>query len=535
MPRSPKPSQFATRSRMNATPTSVPAPVAGLNVRDGLASMDARFAVELENLWPTAWGVFVRRGWQEHVAIPGEVLSLMTFAAPSGAEALFAVNTNGDIYEATAPSASPPVSATGLTSYLVESVNFTNVYGTSLVCVNGTETPFRYDGAAWSDLVYTGWIVDPVDPDPGTPLDPKNLIDVELFKRRLWFVEKDSTRAWYGATDEVQGALSLFDLGEVFPRGGYLKDIGTWTVDTGTGINDNLVFVSSEGDIALFSGIDPENDFSLIGVYGIGTPINRRTICRRGGDLLIATDEGVMSMAAIMAEQSELDARTITDAIKPLLSQLANDNSYLARWDLLSVNKHEMLIYNIRQADNVGAQYCMNNTTKAWTKFTNIEANCWATREGEPYFGTTGGVGRFWVGYTDGQSIDGEIAGQFVHGRGVQAFNYFNSSGQQKHFRMARPVMRAGTQPSIDIAMLVDFSPVNPTYAQDPGELIYNYAMWDVSMWDEALWGQAVIPFLRWFNVGNIGMAGAVAISMKCASQAVWISTDIVFESGGVL
>jgi hypothetical protein len=536
MPRSPKPTAYATRSRMNATPVSIPAPVAGLNVRDGLAAMDARFAVEMTNMWPTAWGVYLRRGWQEHAAVPGRVRSLMTYAAPSGVEALFAVPENGNIYDVTAPSLNPPISSTGLTSYLVESVNFTNVYGTSLVCVNGTDAPFRYDGTAWSGLVYTGWIVEPVDPDPGTPLDPTKLVDVELFKRRLWFVEKDSTRAWYGATDELQGELKLFDVGEIFPRGGWLKDIGTWTVDTGTGINDNLVFVSSEGDIALFSGIDPEGtDFNLIGVYGVGNPINRRTICKRGGDLLIATDEGIMSMAAIMAEQSELDARTITDAIKPLLSEIAISNDQLDNWDLLSVNRHEMLIYNARSRDGITTQFVMNNTTKAWTTFTDVEANCWATREGEPYFGGTGIVGKFWVGGNDAQSIDGTIPGVYVHGRCVQAFNYFNTSGQQKHFRMARPVLRASTQPSVDIAMLVDYNPVNPTYAQDPGDLIYNYAVWDVSLWDEALWGQAYIPFLRWFNVGAIGMAGAVAFSMKCAGELLWISTDVTFESGGVL
>ena len=494
MPRSPKPSPYATRSRMNATPVSVPSPVAGLNVRDGLAAMDARFAVEMDNMWPTAWGVYVRRGWQEHAAVAGQVRSLMVYAGADGVEVMFAANDSGDVYDVTAPSLTPPLSIGGLLASLIESVNFTNVYGTNLVCVNGADLPFRYDGTAWSNLVYTGWIVEPVDPDPGTPLDPKNLIDVELFKRRLWFVEKDSTRAWYGATDELQGELKLFDLGEVFPRGGYLKDIGTWTVDTGTGINDNLVFVSSEGDIALFGGIDPENDFNLIGIYGIGQPINRRTMCKRGGDLLIATNEGIMSMAAIMAEQSELDARTITDAIKPLLSEITFNTIDFSGWDLVSINRHEMLVYNARRADSTVVQFAMNNTTKAWTMFSNIDARCWAVREGEPFFGATGMVGRFWVSGNDGQSLDGDIPGQYVHGRCVQAFNYFNTSGQQKHFRMARPVLRAGTQPSIDIAMVVDYNPSNPTYAQDPGELIYNYAKWDVSLWDEALWARRSSP-----------------------------------------
>jgi hypothetical protein len=88
----------------------------------------------------------------------------------------------------------------------------------------------------------------------------------------------------------------------------------------------------------------------------------------------------------------------------------------------------------------------------------------------------------------------------------------------------------------VSIATIVDYNGVNPTYAPDPTPLGYNFAVWDVSFWDEALWGQNAIPFLRWYNVGNIGMAGAIAMSIKVATpNAIWIATDLVMESGGVL
>ena len=529
-----RPSPLAPRARANSRPTSLPAPVAGLNVRDSLAAMDQRFAIQLDNFWPTAWGVFIRRGWQYHATLPTSVVvnSLLNYTESTGAERLFAVGSDGRVYDVTA-GGNVTTSVVNNFGGPAESVNFTNVFGTFLIVVNGAQTPIFYNGTLWNTLTITG---DLGDGTPPTPLDSTKLCDVEVFKRRLWFVEKDSTRAWYLGTDEIQGTASMFDLGEVFPRGGFLAEIGTWTVDTGTGINDNLVFISSEGDIALFSGVDPDQDFNLIGVYSIAPPINRRSALKRAGDLIIATKEGIVSMAAVMAEQSELAARTITDVIKPLLSVLTNDLTNKNDWCLHINNRYEMLVYNTRDPQGTVAQYVSNNTTKAWCRFVNIDARCWGLLEGESYFGGPGYVGHFWVGPTDGMSMDGTRNGAIVQAQAIQAYGYFDAPGLQKHFRMARPNIRAGSTPSVAIATIVDFNGVNPTYADDPTPLGYNFAVWDVTYWDQSLWGQNAIPFLRWMNVGAIGNAGAIAISIKCATiDASWVSTDLISEQGGVL
>jgi len=242
-----------------------------------------------------------------------------------------------------------------------------------------------------------------------------------------------------------------------------------------------------------------------------------------------------MSMASIMAEQSELEARTITDLIKPLLSIISNDAASILDWQMICFNKYEMLLYNTRDVWGTIVQYAMNTTTKAWTRFDNVPASCWGALENEPYFGGIGVVARFWTGSHDATTIDGAV-GSYVEAKIIQAYAYFDSPGQQKHFRMLRPNIRAGSQPGIDIRMLVDFNGTNPTTADDPGELIYNFGEWDVTLWDECLWGQTSIPFLRWYGAGSIGIAGAVAISIKCATPlCLWVSTDIVAESGGVL
>jgi hypothetical protein len=540
---------FRPKQRRNVAPravkvantVSLPAPIAGLNVRDSLAAMDPRFAIQMDNFWPTAWGVYVRRGWQYHATLPSgsTCTSLLHYANPSGQENLFAVTSVGKIYDVTAPSTTPP-EVVANTGPRVEFVNFTNVFGTFLICVDGQSTPFFYNGTTWNTLTITGDLGDGgvPPPPPPTPLDSHKLCDVEVFKRRLWFVEKDSTRAWYLDTDSIQGTASMFDLGEVFPRGGYLAEIASWTVDTGEGLNDKLVFVSSEGDIALFSGIDPDQDFRLDGLFRVGPPMNRRSAVKRGGDLVIATREGVVSMAQVLQAQTEGGAQTISEVIKLLLSNITEFDqlSNVQDWQLTVYNRIEMLLYNTRDAQGTTIQYAMNNATRAWTRFLNIDARCWGTLEGEPYFGGPGYVGRFWVGPSDGLSQDLLTPGAPIQAQVIQAYNYFDSAGAQKHFRMARPNLRAGSTPSVSIATIVDYNGVNPTYAPDPTPLGYNFAVWDVSFWDEALWGQNAIPFLRWYNVGNIGMAGAIAMSIKVATpNAIWIATDLVMESGGVL
>ena len=52
----------------------------------------------------------------------------------------------------------------------------------------------------------------------------------------------------------VAGAASMFDLGQIFTEGGYLMAMATWTVDAGYGVDDLAVFITSEGEVAVYRG-----------------------------------------------------------------------------------------------------------------------------------------------------------------------------------------------------------------------------------------------------------------------------------------
>jgi hypothetical protein len=90
-----------------------------------------------------------------------------------------------------------------------------------------------------------------------TVANPLNFIAITQHKNRIWFAEKDTLKAWYMGTNAIGGAAAAFDLSALFSRGGYLVALGTWTLDGGAGLDDLLVFVTSEGQVAVYRGTDP--------------------------------------------------------------------------------------------------------------------------------------------------------------------------------------------------------------------------------------------------------------------------------------
>ena len=118
----------------------------------------------------------------------------------------------------------------------------------------------------------------------------EDIIHVNVYKKRIWGVLKDSLDACFLDSDAVAGAATKFPLGSVFQRGGYLVAMATWTLDSGEGPDDYAVFISSKGEVAVYGGIDPTDatDFTLKGIFFTAPPIGRRCFCKLGADLAVA-------------------------------------------------------------------------------------------------------------------------------------------------------------------------------------------------------------------------------------------------------
>ena len=93
----------------------------------------------------------------------------------------------------------------------------------------------------------------------GGTLLTKDIVNLNNFKRSIYFLKKNSMSFFYLPIDSITGTVSEFPLGALFSKGGYLMAMGTWTIDGGFGTDDYCVFISSEGQAVVYKGTDPSS------------------------------------------------------------------------------------------------------------------------------------------------------------------------------------------------------------------------------------------------------------------------------------
>jgi hypothetical protein len=579
-----------------ASTSSIAAPIGGWNARDSIAEMSPLDAVTLTNMYPTPSDVQLRYGYTQYsTGITGQVYSLMNYSAPT-TEQLFAV-ANGVIYDSTAQTAATSV-FTGLTNSKFQHINISNAGGHFLVACNGADPTMIYDGSAWFKVattttaqtissitksgttatlttasahglitgnrvtitgatandyngVYVITYVSPtvftytMDTTPAanatvvgtysvvgiTGVDSSTFINVNLFKNRLWFTQKDTLKVWYLDVNSIGGAANALDLSGIARNGGYLQAMGTWTIDAGQGVDDYAVFVTNMGEVIVYNGTDPTSatTWALKGVWQLGQTFNRRCFFKYAGDLLLLTQDGLVPLASAL-QSSRLDPRVnITDKIYQAVSTAASSYYDNYGWQVNYYASQNMLILNVPISDGI-QQYVMHTITKSWANFTNISANCWEVHgKADIFFGGNGFVGRFWDTTSD--------AGSNVNASIQQAYNYFDTRATLKRFTMARPIFISDNGlPTVLVGISTDFNPVLPTGTVTYNPLTPYGSKWDVAVWDTNTWSGGNNIQKQWQGVTGIGFSGGV--SMSIASQGVdlhWASTDIVFETGGVL
>jgi hypothetical protein len=140
-----------------------------------------------------------------------------------------------------------------------------NYNGTYLITVTGTTT-FTYTmataPAADATVVGTYVVVHAI-----TGVNSNTFINNNVFKERLFYVEKDTMNVWYLGTKAVSGAANKLDFGSVAKLGGYIQAMGTWTIDAGQGVDDYAVFVTNMGEVIVYEGTDPSDATKLVVIY----------------------------------------------------------------------------------------------------------------------------------------------------------------------------------------------------------------------------------------------------------------------------
>ena len=579
----------------SAATTSLASPIGGWNARDSLANMQPLDAVTLVNFFPTPTDVTLRKGYtKSSTGITGKVNTLMNFPITGGYK-LFAAagtkiydatnatattsfsslssdklqyvnfsNTSGNylvacngvdpvtIYDGTSwftvATTTTAASITSITRVgtlatlttatahglvtnnrvTISGATSSEYNGTYVITVTGANT-FTYTMA--STPAANATVVGTYTTIGITGINSNTFVNVNLFKNRLYFTQKDSLTCWFLPVNSIGGAASPLYFGGIARNSGYLQAMATWTIDAGQGADDYAVFVTSMGEVIQYYGTDPTDaaTWALKGVWQLGQTFSRRCFFKWGGDLLLLTQDGLAPLAASL-QSSRLDPRVnLTDKIYYAVSQAATQFYDLFGWQIQYFASENMLILSI-PTDAGMEQYVMHTITKSWARFTGIEAYCWeVSGKNDMHFGGDGYVGNFYNATNDN--------GANIVGTAQQAYSYFQSPGQLKRFTLVRPILQTDNGvPTVLCGISVDFETIPLTNQISFNPAAATVGKWDVAKWDKANWGGQLVTTKVWQGVTGLGFSGS--ISLNVASNGIefhWASTDYVMEAGGVL
>lgn len=506
---------------------STPPPVNGWNVVDPLADMGIKFARQLDNWFPTPHNVQLRKGWQQWVTgITGTVESLMPYNGGAAHKLFAAASTS--FFDVTTQGTVGAAVQTGLTNARWQSVNVATAGGAFMYAVNGVDKPRLYDGTNWT-------AIDNASTPAITGVTTTLLSDVMIHQSRLWFIERNSLRVWYLPAGAIAGAAQSIDLGQVFRLGGTLVALDTWTLDAGYGMDDYAVFVTSEGEVAVYQGTDPASasTWKKVGTYIVGTPMGPRGLCKYAGDLSLICKDGVIPLSKALMSSRVSTQIALSKNIQYAVSMATSDYAPNFGWEVVFFPPANQLILNVPVSDSIIHQYVMNTITQAWCRWTGINAKCWAVSDDQLYFGKDGVVGLGWTGESDGFTAAG-IAGSSIDATAKQAFNYFGDRTRLKHVKAVRPVLTTSGSIAINVGIDADFA---DSLIQSPaGFSVSDTYTWGGTTWGGGQWSGGNQVRRDWQAGQGIGYCHSMGIRTSSAtSDIAWESTEWIVERGGLL
>jgi len=523
---------FSQPSPASNDVASVPAPIGGLNAKDSIVAMPETDALVMQNWWPQPYGCSVRKGYREWTTgLPAEGATLASWASASGTQKFF-VWAGANVYDI---STSGPVGAplvTGLTNSVWDWVNLVNSAGSHLIALNGLDDGIIYNSLGGNRISAGDGIV----ANTWAGVDPKNAVSPTVHQHRLWVVEKNTANGWYLPPDAIQGTFVKYDFGPLFSRGGFLQFLATWTLDDGSGATDHLIAVSSRGEAVVYEGINPNEpeNWKLTGVYFIGAPVaGRRQHTKAGGDQYILTQQGIVSMSAMLGSTKVTDrAKAVaTDKIQFLISELTSLYSPLFGWDLKYFAKDNLLILNVPSVTEGGnIQIAANQITTAWTEFRDMDAACWGTYGSTPFFTDfTGKVYQAWTGNKDAVKLDG-TGGTGIISSVQQAYSYAGKGAVQKQVGMYRPVFIITNPITVKSTILYDFA-VQTLDTPTPAPVTFG-SLWGVGRWNVSTWGGGDAVQRQWIQAEGMGVAASIRMVLQTETEVLWVSTDYSFKIG---
>lgn len=531
-----------------------PAPVGGWVKNTNMAAPDARMpdgtrvngAFVLENWLPTTTGARMRGGSERYATLGDgtkDVVAAFTYINGNNRR-LFATTENAlfDITTVLDPELlylvddlgnqivddlgnalffeSAPATVSALTGGEWSVVQFATSGGTFLRCVNGMDVPLVFDGTSWgTSPAITG-------PDPAT------LIFVWAFKNRLFFIQKETLDIWYLAADAIGGAATKFPMGGIFNRGGSLLFGSAWSLDTGSGLNEQCIFCTTEGEVAVFQGSDPSSasTWQKVGVYRIGRPLGSKAFIRAGGDLVIATDIGLVPLTqAVQRDIAALSPSAVSYPIEVAWNDAVSSHSGLSWHCEVWPTKQMVLVAVPFSSGERGSMFAANARTGRWGHYTGWRGTCLVL------FGE-----RMFFGSTNGRIVEAEVTGAdegaAYTATCVPLFDPLKAPASLKTGLQARVVLLAPGSVETKLSLQKDFVVSLPSAPDDVS--VPGGSLWGSAVWGESKWGASVAKQIvqQWQSVPGQGYALSPALQITSGSTAPpgieLVRADLTYDIG---
>jgi hypothetical protein len=376
--------------------------------------------------------------------------------------------------------------------------------------------------------------------------DPDKFRYVMSWKNRLWFAQANSAEAVYLAVGQYAGIVDNNDVsaggtinfGSRFRYGGNLVGLWNWTVDGGLGIDDNLVGISSAGDVVIYAGTDPAlpGAFGLKGVWWVGqVPPGRRIASTFGGDLFILSLVGCVPLSKLVAGYMIRDPNIYATAkVANLFNALMTERGNLDGWEINTHPTDNLLIINVPATPAKSQeQLTMALANKGWSRHLGIPMSCMETWRGKLYFGTFDNRICVNDGVVDEMVLDGTSSRPIYFSLLTSFQNLGNA--QKKRLHMVRPMfMTDGTVPGYETQSRWDF---DITDARPTGTAldILETSVWNQGVWDQSKWNDGADIAGRQYGTAGMGTHVAIVLKGMSNTETTFVGFDAVIESGGIL
>lgn len=388
------------------------------------------------------------------------------------------------------------------------------------IMVNGHDGVVSWDGTAFVTEAVTA-------PAAEAWIDVTKFDKVLSHMNRLWFADSDNLAVYCLPLQEKAGEVELFPLNALFKRGGHIVAIATWTVDGGRGMDDQLVVFTSNGECAIYSGVDTA-DFKLVGVFSFDAPMSKRSVLNFGGDLYVMVSSGLVPMTTLIRAEAE----KLGKADQNVMSDFENTsrvNRALHGWEVILNHATGHTICNMPLGGGKYVQMIRHMQGQIWSKWMEVPSRCWGWVDNHAFFGSDDGKiyrgGKEYLN-DDGLPINADVRFAWSSYR----------TATKKQFKLARLYVITDGFPRPFIDIEVDYNNKPPTNQPEITVGDEGGAVWDLATWDVDAWAASPVSVQNWQGVTGLGrVAGPrVRVAILGCSFAI-TGLDVIYEYGGLL